>query len=180
MSFGITQEMGKPIRILDEGITLVNSVGSIDFVGAGVTGTNLGAAVTETIPGDGSGTVTSVALSVPTGLSISGSPITTTGTLALTLTAGYVIPTSTSLAGYVTTDQTVGQTIGVTGTRLTKLWAVDLTVSNAIGGSVTGNAGTVSGATFTTALTVNTGTLTLTAAAANTSILTIGAGPVSI
>jgi hypothetical protein len=41
------------------------------------------------------GTVTSVSMSVPTGLSISGSPITTSGTLALTLTAGYVIPTTT-------------------------------------------------------------------------------------
>jgi hypothetical protein len=40
------------------------------------------------------GTVTSVAMSVPTGLSISGSPITTSGTLAVTLTAGYVIPTT--------------------------------------------------------------------------------------
>jgi hypothetical protein len=44
------------------------------------------------------GTVTSVAMSVPTGLSIAGTPITTSGTLALTLTAGYVIPTSASLA----------------------------------------------------------------------------------
>jgi hypothetical protein len=34
--------------------------------------------------GGGSGTVTSVAMSVPTGLSVSGSPITTSGTLALT------------------------------------------------------------------------------------------------
>ena len=34
--------------------------------------------------GGGSGTVTSVAMSVPTGLSVSGSPITTSGTLAVT------------------------------------------------------------------------------------------------
>lgn len=51
--------------------------------------------------GPGTGTVTSVALSstMPTGLtaSISGSPVTSTGTLALTLTfsAGYSIPTTT-------------------------------------------------------------------------------------
>lgn len=44
----------------------------------------------------GSGTVTSVAMTVPTGLSVSGSPITTSGTLAVTLTAGYSIPTTTS------------------------------------------------------------------------------------
>jgi len=42
------------------------------------------------------GTVTSVSLTVPTGLSIAGSPITTSGTLAVTLTAGYSIPTTAS------------------------------------------------------------------------------------
>lgn len=40
------------------------------------------------------GTVTSVAMSVPTGLSISGSPITASGTLALSYTSGYSIPTT--------------------------------------------------------------------------------------
>jgi len=44
--------------------------------------------------GGGSGTVTSVAMSVPTGLSVSGSPITTDGTLAVSYTAGYAIPTT--------------------------------------------------------------------------------------
>lgn len=34
--------------------------------------------------------------------------------------------------------------IGSTGTRITKIWATDLEVTNAIAGSVTGNAGTVS------------------------------------
>ena len=42
------------------------------------------------------GTVTSVAMTVPTGLSVSGSPITSSGTLAVTLTAGYSIPTTAS------------------------------------------------------------------------------------
>ncbi len=42
-----------------------------------------------------SGTVTSVDMSVPTGLSVSGNPITTSGTLALSYTAGYSIPTTT-------------------------------------------------------------------------------------
>ena len=40
------------------------------------------------------GTVTSVGLSVPTGLSVSGSPITTSGTLAISLASGYSIPTT--------------------------------------------------------------------------------------
>ncbi len=42
----------------------------------------------------GNGTVTSVGMTVPTGLSVSGSPITTSGTLAVSLTSGYSIPTT--------------------------------------------------------------------------------------
>jgi hypothetical protein len=40
--------------------------------------------------------VTSVAMTTPTGLTVSGSPITSTGTLALSLATGYEIPTTTS------------------------------------------------------------------------------------
>ncbi len=42
----------------------------------------------------GSGTVTSVDLSVPTGLSVSGNPVTTSGTLAISFSSGYAIPTT--------------------------------------------------------------------------------------
>ena len=38
--------------------------------------------------------VTSVAISVPTGLSVTGTPITSTGTFVITFTAGYSIPTT--------------------------------------------------------------------------------------
>ncbi len=64
-------------------------------------GINIGSGVayntsTHTLSATGSGgSVTSVAMTTPTGLSISGSPITTSGTLALSLTSGYVIPTTT-------------------------------------------------------------------------------------
>ena len=44
--------------------------------------------------GGGGGTVTSVAMSVPTGLSVSGSPITSSGTLAISFASGYSIPTT--------------------------------------------------------------------------------------
>jgi hypothetical protein len=46
--------------------------------------------------GDGGagGTVTSVAMSVPTGLSVAGSPITSVGTLAVSYASGYAIPTT--------------------------------------------------------------------------------------
>jgi Chaperone of endosialidase len=42
------------------------------------------------------GTVTSVAMTTPTGLTVTGSPITTSGTLALALATGYSIPTTAS------------------------------------------------------------------------------------
>lgn len=45
----------------------------------------------------GAGSVTSVALSVPTGLSVSGSPITTSGTLAISLAGGYTIPQTSQI-----------------------------------------------------------------------------------
>ncbi len=41
------------------------------------------------------GTVTSVAATVPTGLTVTGSPITSTGTLAVAYDTGYAIPTTT-------------------------------------------------------------------------------------
>ena len=42
----------------------------------------------------GSGSVTSVAMSVPTGFSVSGSPITSSGTLSLRFASGYSLPTT--------------------------------------------------------------------------------------
>ena len=48
------------------------------------------------------GTVTSVALTVPTGLTVSGSPVTTSGTIAVTLTSGYSIPTTASQTNWDT------------------------------------------------------------------------------
>ncbi len=48
------------------------------------------------------GTVTSVAMTVPTGLTIVGSPITSSGTLALSLTTGYSIPTTANQTNWTT------------------------------------------------------------------------------
>lgn len=79
------------------------------------------------LPTAGSGTVTSVALSVPTGLSVSGSPVTTSGTLAVTYSAGYAIPTTSkqtnwdtaygwgnhASAGYLTSETYTGTVTSV-------------------------------------------------------------------
>lgn len=64
----------------------------------------------------GSGTVTSVEMTVPTGLSVSGSPITSSGTLAVTLAGGYVIPTQATLDAKQGLASTVGTSLGTTGT----------------------------------------------------------------
>ena len=50
--------------------------------------------------GGGHGTVTSVGLSVPTGLAVAGSPITTSGTLALSFAAGYSLPLTATQASW--------------------------------------------------------------------------------
>ena len=48
------------------------------------------------------GTVTSVGVSVPTGLSVSNTPITSSGTIAIALATGYAIPTTTSQTNWDT------------------------------------------------------------------------------
>ncbi len=63
----------------------------------------------------GSGTVTSVAMTVPTGLSVSGTPITTSGTLAVTLTAGYSIPTTSDQTNWGTAYTNRITSLTVTG-----------------------------------------------------------------
>lgn len=90
------------IQFQDEGSNLgaAGTVDTLDFVGAGVSAARVGNKVTVTVAGGGgSGTVTSVAATVPAGLTISGSPITTTGTLAIGLDTGYVIPLQSTLDG---------------------------------------------------------------------------------
>ena len=100
------------------------------------------------------GTVTSVALSAPTGLTVSGSPITSSGTLALSYTAGYSIPTDTkqtnwdtaygwgnhASAGYLTSATAASTYAPLTGTGTSGTWGI----------SVTGNAATVTNGLYST------------------------------
>lgn len=69
------------------------------YTGAGgkVVAVNVGETGLEFISASGVGTVTSVAATVPTGLTISGSPITAAGTLAIGLDTGYVIPLQSTI-----------------------------------------------------------------------------------
>lgn len=64
---------------------------------------NLGKWKNATIEGGGgTGTVTSVALTAPTGFRVTGSPITTSGTLALAFATGYSLPTTAKQANWDT------------------------------------------------------------------------------
>jgi len=78
-----TMSTNGAVAILDEGTSITSGVKKINFVGATVTATNSGDDVTVNVSA-GTGTVTSVGLSGgTTGLTASGSPITTTGTITL-------------------------------------------------------------------------------------------------
>jgi len=84
------------------GISLNEPLASINSAGLGApTGTNVGLVWDGSAwtygaigGGGGVGTVTSVGMSVPTGFQISGSPITGSGTLALSFASGYSLPTN--------------------------------------------------------------------------------------
>lgn len=90
-----------PITIKDEGTSITTAVKSINFVGATVTATETNEDVTVNVSA-GTGTVTSVGLSGgTTGLTASGSPITTSGTITLggTLAVANGGTGATTLAG---------------------------------------------------------------------------------
>jgi hypothetical protein len=78
---------------------------------------------------EGSGTVTSVALTMPAAFVVSGSPVTVAGTLAVALAAGRVIPTQAqldALAPRVATVETItgtSPTISTTGGEI-KTWTL--------------------------------------------------------
>lgn len=51
MPFETARATGQPITVKDEGVTLHTNVSSFDFTGSGVTGSAIGSAITENIPG---------------------------------------------------------------------------------------------------------------------------------
>jgi predicted heme/steroid binding protein len=62
------------------------------------------------------GTVTSVGLSIPTGFSIGSSPVTGSGTLALTFASGYSLPTNAKQANWDTAYENRITSLTTTGT----------------------------------------------------------------
>ena len=73
--------------------------GSLISAGSGIT---ISGGTISASGGSGSGSVTSVAASVPTGFTITGSPITTAGTLAISFDTGYSLPTTATQTNWDT------------------------------------------------------------------------------
>ena len=83
--------------------TPITSSGTLAFAWAGTSGQYVdGQGNLQNFPSIPAGTVTSVGLSMPTGFTVSGSPITSAGTLAVSMAAGYVIPTTTQVGNWNT------------------------------------------------------------------------------
>ena len=173
-----TMSTNAAIAIKDEGTSITSSVKNINFVGATVTATNSGDDVTVNVSA-GTGTVTSVALSGgTTGLTVTGSPITTTGTITLAGTLavanggtgattssgartnlGLVIGTdvlaptgsAASLTSFPTFNQnTTGTASNVTGTVAIANGGTGKTTANAAMANLMGFTSTVTAAGTTT------------------------------
>jgi hypothetical protein len=180
-------------------ITVTNTAPDqiVSLTGAGtttVTGTYPNFTITSTDAYGG--TVTSVAMTVPTGLQVTGSPITTSGTLAVSLQSGYSIPTTASQANWDTayTDRLKwdgGATGLVAATGRTSLGATTvggnfftLTNPSAITFPRINADNTVSAldaASFRTAIGAGTGSGTVTSVnvSGNTTGLTFTGGPIT-
>ena len=105
-----------------------------------------GTAWENTISTGSSGTVSSVDMTVPTGLQVSGNPITNEGTLAVTYQSGYSIPTTTkqgqwdtayswgdhAIVGYLDTAD-IGSTVQAYDADLTTLGAGGSTARSFLG-----------------------------------------------
>jgi hypothetical protein len=77
-------------------------------------------------PGGG---VTSVGVSVPSGLTVSNTPITSSGTIAIALDTGYVIPTQTTLDSKATTTNYTGTLASTSWTGASAPFTKAVTVS---------------------------------------------------
>ena len=90
-------------------VTLSGSGGSLQLVeGSNVTFATSGngsdgvLTISASVTGGGGGTVTSIGLVAPTGFSVSGSPVTTSGDITLAFAAGYSLPTTASQTSWDT------------------------------------------------------------------------------
>lgn len=155
----VDSDIGSTVQAYDSNLTsFVNTftLPTTDGTNGQILTTNGTGTLSFTSPG-GSGTVTSVGMTVPTGLTVSGSPITSSGTLAVTYSAGYAIPTTAKQTNWDTAyswgnHATAGYAADSAVVKLTgdQTVAGTKTFSSTISGSITGNAGTVTNGVYTT------------------------------
>jgi len=140
-----TMSTNGAVAVKEEGTTITSNVKSINFVGAGITATTSGDDVTVTVS-SGSGTVTSVAATVPAFLSVAGSPITTSGTLAISL-SGTALPVANGGTGVTTSTGTTNVVLSNSPVLVTP----DLgTPSALVGTNITGTATAFTSSNVTT------------------------------
>ena len=134
-----TNLTGLPLTTGVTGLLPVANGGTATATPSLVAGTNV--TVTGTWPNQtiaasgGTGTVTSVAATVPSIFSISGSPITTSGTLAMTYsgTALPVVNGGTGETSYTNGQLLIGNTTGNTLTKATLTAGTGVTITNGSG-----------------------------------------------
>src|SRR6185369_13457549 len=165
----------------DQSATFANTVNATTFVGA-LTGN-----VTGNVSGSSGSTTgnaaTATALQTPRAIYGNNFDGTAALTQVIASTYGGTGNGFTKFTGPTTTEKTF--TLPDASATLLYAGGPLGTPSSGVATNLTGTAsgltaGSVTNATLTTALTVNTGTVTLTGNAANTSVLTIGAGAVSV
>jgi hypothetical protein len=153
---GFTLVLQPPTLSVNRTVTLPNGTGTL--------------ALTSDLTG---GTVTSVGLSAPTGFSVSSSPVTTSGTLALAFASGYSLPTNikqsnwddayTFVAAFPTQTGNSGKYLTTNGSSLS--WA---TITSGTVTSV-GLSSATSGVTIGSSPVTTSGTITIAIATATTS-----------
>lgn len=156
--------------------------------GSNVTITNGPGSITIASSNPG-GTVTSVGLSAPTGFAVSGSPVTSSGTLALSFASGYSLPTNASQTNWDTayTDRLKwdgGSTGLVAATGRTSLGATTVgsnlfTLTNPsavtfLRVNADNTVSTLDAATFRTAIGAGTGNGTVTSVTASSPLASSG------
>jgi len=149
----LTNATGLPLTTGVTGLLPVANGGTATATPSLVAGTNVtvtGTWPNQTIAATGTGTVTSVAATVPSLFSISGSPITTSGTLAMTYsgTALPVVNGGTGETSYTNGQLLIGNTTGNTLTKATLTAGTGVTITNGSGSitiAASGGTGDVTG-----------------------------------